>query len=177
MPKAVTLATYFVAEMLNFAAKTSLSAKLRKILKCPLDEKPLEYPRRSSCAAEQFHSDASLKAVDRQAPNNSKNWQWMTEVRSHSLPSRHPPGAVLQQDNARPNVAKTVRDFCSTQNKQLLLWLAYRLLSRRGFGYLASILGSTSCSLKRRTCCASKQYGILFHKQRFRICLTPCHVV
>ncbi|GFY11496.1 uncharacterized protein TNCV_3183341 [Trichonephila clavipes] len=34
---------------------------------------------RSSCAAEQFHSDTSLEAVDRQAPNNSKNWQWMKE--------------------------------------------------------------------------------------------------
>ncbi|GFX71760.1 hypothetical protein TNCV_4132061 [Trichonephila clavipes] len=29
---------------------------------------------RSSYAAEQFHSDASLEAVDRRAPNNSKNW-------------------------------------------------------------------------------------------------------
>ncbi|GFV12190.1 GATOR complex protein NPRL3 [Trichonephila clavipes] len=33
----------------------------------------------SSCAAEQFHSDASLEAVDRRALNNSKNWQWTTE--------------------------------------------------------------------------------------------------
>ncbi|GFU38713.1 transposable element Tc1 transposase [Trichonephila clavipes] len=30
------------------------------------------------------------------------------------------PGAILQQDNARPHFAKTVRDFCSTQHKQLL---------------------------------------------------------
>ncbi|GFU87451.1 uncharacterized protein TNCV_2445851 [Trichonephila clavipes] len=34
---------------------------------------------RSSCAAEQFHSDTSLEAVDRRAPNNSKNWQRTTE--------------------------------------------------------------------------------------------------
>ncbi|GFX21118.1 uncharacterized protein TNCV_4366971 [Trichonephila clavipes] len=34
---------------------------------------------RSSCAVEQFHSDASLEAEDRRAPNNSKNWKWMTE--------------------------------------------------------------------------------------------------
>ncbi|PRD35569.1 UNVERIFIED_CONTAM: NACHT and WD repeat domain-containing protein 2 [Trichonephila clavipes] len=34
---------------------------------------------KSSCAAEQFHSDASLQTVDRRAPNNSKNWQCMTE--------------------------------------------------------------------------------------------------
>ncbi|GFV09730.1 hypothetical protein TNCV_2597851 [Trichonephila clavipes] len=34
---------------------------------------------RSSCAVEQFHSDASLEAVDRRVPNNSKNCQWTTE--------------------------------------------------------------------------------------------------
>ncbi|GFT10412.1 transposable element Tc1 transposase [Trichonephila clavipes] len=33
----------------------------------------------SLCAAEQFHSDASLDAVDRKAPNNSKNWQWIAK--------------------------------------------------------------------------------------------------
>ncbi|GFW25201.1 uncharacterized protein TNCV_2262591 [Trichonephila clavipes] len=33
----------------------------------------------SSWAAEQFHSDASLKAVDRRAPKSLKNWQWATE--------------------------------------------------------------------------------------------------
>ncbi|GFV01069.1 hypothetical protein TNCV_1009901 [Trichonephila clavipes] len=33
----------------------------------------------SSCAAEQFHSDESLEAVDQRAPNNSKNWQWTVE--------------------------------------------------------------------------------------------------
>ncbi|GFV48498.1 uncharacterized protein TNCV_2395631 [Trichonephila clavipes] len=34
---------------------------------------------RSSCAAEQLHIDSSLEAVDRRAPNNSKNWQWTME--------------------------------------------------------------------------------------------------
>ncbi|GFV98713.1 transposable element Tc1 transposase [Trichonephila clavipes] len=34
---------------------------------------------RGSCVAEQFHSDASLEAVDRRAPSNSKNWQWTAE--------------------------------------------------------------------------------------------------
>ncbi|GFX99282.1 hypothetical protein TNCV_2494631 [Trichonephila clavipes] len=33
----------------------------------------------SSCAVEQFHSDASLEAVDQRALNNSRNWQWTTE--------------------------------------------------------------------------------------------------
>ncbi|GFY20239.1 transposable element Tcb2 transposase [Trichonephila clavipes] len=35
------------------------------------------------------------------------------------------PGAIFEQDNARPRVAKTVRDFCSAQHVQLLPWSAY----------------------------------------------------
>ncbi|GFW39641.1 transposable element Tcb2 transposase [Trichonephila clavipes] len=35
------------------------------------------------------------------------------------------PGAVFQQDNARPHVANTVRDFCSAQHMLLLPWPAY----------------------------------------------------
>ncbi|GFV66548.1 hypothetical protein TNCV_3894411 [Trichonephila clavipes] len=35
------------------------------------------------------------------------------------------PGAIFQQDNARPHVAKTVRDFCSAQHMQILSWPAY----------------------------------------------------
>ncbi|GFX57356.1 transposable element Tc1 transposase [Trichonephila clavipes] len=30
------------------------------------------------------------------------------------------PGVIFQQDNVRPNVAKTVRDFCSAKHMQLL---------------------------------------------------------
>ncbi|GFY02561.1 transposable element Tcb1 transposase [Trichonephila clavipes] len=35
------------------------------------------------------------------------------------------PGAIFQQDNAQPHVAKTVQDFCSAQHMQLLPWSAY----------------------------------------------------
>ncbi|GFS49180.1 transposable element Tcb2 transposase [Trichonephila clavipes] len=35
------------------------------------------------------------------------------------------PGVIFQQDNARPHVAKTVRDFCLAQHMQLLPWPAY----------------------------------------------------
>ncbi|GFW40648.1 transposable element Tc1 transposase [Trichonephila clavipes] len=35
------------------------------------------------------------------------------------------PGAVFQHDNARPYVAKTVRDFCSAQHMQILPWPAF----------------------------------------------------
>ncbi|GFU51840.1 transposable element Tcb2 transposase [Trichonephila clavipes] len=34
-------------------------------------------------------------------------------------------GAIFQQDNVRPHVAKAVRYFCSAQHMQLLPWLAY----------------------------------------------------
>ncbi|GFV32717.1 hypothetical protein TNCV_3890751 [Trichonephila clavipes] len=35
------------------------------------------------------------------------------------------PGAIFQQGNARPHVAKAVRDFCSAQHMKLLPWPAY----------------------------------------------------
>ncbi|GFT47106.1 hypothetical protein TNCV_3747551 [Trichonephila clavipes] len=48
-------------------------------------------------------------------------------ARSRSLPSRYQwrPQGIFQQDNARPHVAKTIRDFCSAQHMQLLPWPAY----------------------------------------------------
>ncbi|GFU70294.1 transposable element Tcb2 transposase [Trichonephila clavipes] len=44
--------------------------------------------------------------------------QYFTERHSDITPR-------LMQDNARPHVAKTVRNFCSAQHMQLLLWPAY----------------------------------------------------
>ena len=35
------------------------------------------------------------------------------------------PGTIFQQNNAGPHVAKTIRDFCSAQQMQLLPWVAY----------------------------------------------------
>ncbi|GFT59496.1 transposable element Tc1 transposase [Trichonephila clavipes] len=35
------------------------------------------------------------------------------------------PGAIFQQDSARPHVSKTVRDFCSAQHMKLFPWHAY----------------------------------------------------
>ena len=35
------------------------------------------------------------------------------------------PGAIFQQNNARPHVAKTVPDFCLAQHMQLPPWPAY----------------------------------------------------
>ncbi|GFT03880.1 transposable element Tc1 transposase [Trichonephila clavipes] len=35
------------------------------------------------------------------------------------------PGALFQQNNARPHVAKSARDFCSTQHMQVLPWPSF----------------------------------------------------
>ncbi|GFU77207.1 transposable element Tcb2 transposase [Trichonephila clavipes] len=43
--------------------------------------------------------------------------QWSTATRL--------PGAVFQQDNARPHVAKTVKSYLDSQQAQLLPWPAY----------------------------------------------------
>ncbi|GFT59148.1 transposable element Tc1 transposase [Trichonephila clavipes] len=45
--------------------------------------------------------------------------------RFHSLRIEGSPGAIFQQDNARPLVTKTVRDFCSAQHMQLPPWPTY----------------------------------------------------
>ncbi|GFT70255.1 transposable element Tc1 transposase [Trichonephila clavipes] len=90
---------------------------------------------------------------------------------------------IFQQDIARPHVAKTVRDFFSVQHIQLLPWPAYSpdmspielvwdLVGRR---FARDPL--PAASKDENFCCAYKQYGVLFHKQTFKICLTPCYGV
>ncbi|GFU60483.1 transposable element Tc1 transposase [Trichonephila clavipes] len=72
------------------------------------------------------------------------------------------------QDNAHPNVAKTVRDFCSAQHMQRLPWPAYSpdmspiehvwdLVGRR---FARDLRPAAS----KDNCCAYKQYEILLHK-------------
>ena len=51
------------------------------------------------------------------------------------------PGAIFQQDNASPHVAKIVRDFCSPQRMQLPLW--------PGYPPDMSSIESVFCSFKR----------------------------
>ncbi|GFS68183.1 transposable element Tcb2 transposase [Trichonephila clavipes] len=169
----------------------------------------------SSCAAEQFHSGASLETVDQQAP---KNCQWMTEGNVSARQSIHTPydrtassrqlatrwstatgalmlvssirrhllhrglraklevvpflkgipGAIFQQDDARPHVAKTLRDFCSAQHMQLLPGPAYS--TEYVWDLAGQRLAHDSGPGTSRTsfCCAYKQYGIFFHKQTFK---------
>ncbi|GFY19581.1 transposable element Tc1 transposase [Trichonephila clavipes] len=47
--------------------------------------------------------------------------------RSNLLRIEGIPGAIFQQDNARPHAAKTVREFCSAQRMQRLPSFAYSL--------------------------------------------------
>ncbi|GFY02562.1 hypothetical protein TNCV_3504421 [Trichonephila clavipes] len=45
-----------------------------------LGEGGISYHAIGARVQEQLHSDASLEAVDKRAPNNSNNWQWRTET-------------------------------------------------------------------------------------------------
>ncbi|GFX96367.1 uncharacterized protein TNCV_2054861 [Trichonephila clavipes] len=89
------------------------------------------------------------------------------------------PRAIFQQDNARPHVAKTVRDFCSAQHMQLLPLPAFSLDMSpiEHVWYLVGRRLARDPLQKTNFCFAYKQYGILFHKQAFKFCLTLCYVV
>ncbi|GFW27041.1 uncharacterized protein TNCV_92671 [Trichonephila clavipes] len=98
-----------------------------------------------------------------------------------SFPSFKASLEFFQQDDARPHVGKTVQDFCSAQHMQLLPWPTnspnispiehvWGLVGQR------LVRDPRPAALKDEICCAYKQYGILFHKQTFKICLTACHI-
>ncbi|GFU97466.1 transposable element Tcb2 transposase [Trichonephila clavipes] len=89
------------------------------------------------------------------------------------------PGAIFQQDN----VAKTVRDFCSAQHMQLLPWPAYSSYMSP-IEHVWDLVGRRlahnprpAASKAKLLLCIQAIHGILVHKQTFKICLTPCHVV
>ncbi|GFT78124.1 transposable element Tc1 transposase [Trichonephila clavipes] len=127
-----------------------------------------------------YHGRSNLQRIEGNLNSN-------TYVREVLQPEVVPflegiPGAIFQLDNARPHVAKTVRDFCSAQHMQLLLWPAYSLdmwpiehvwVWLVGISLVIHVLQLQ----KTNFCCAYKQYGILFHKQTFKICSNPCYVV
>ncbi|GFU53488.1 hypothetical protein TNCV_3169221 [Trichonephila clavipes] len=86
------------------------------------------------------------------------------------------PVAIFQQDNVPPHVAKTVQDLCSNQHIQLLSWPAYSTdLSL--IEHVWHLVGRGLARDPRRAASKDKQYGILFHKHTFKICLTPYHVL
>ncbi|GFS71436.1 uncharacterized protein TNCV_5051401 [Trichonephila clavipes] len=78
------------------------------------------------------------------------------------------PGAIFQQDNPRPHVAKTVRNFCSTQHIQLLPWPAYSpdMSSIEHVWLVGVLLVIRVLQLQKTTFRgAFKQYGILSHNR------------
>ncbi|GFV25878.1 hypothetical protein TNCV_3868461 [Trichonephila clavipes] len=91
-------------------------------------------------------------------------------------------GAVLQQNNARPDVAKTVQDFCSAQHIQLLPLSAYSSVMEP-IQCVWDLVGSRLTREPRTA--ASKElllriqaiWKSLLQKQTFKIYLTPCHVL
>ncbi|GFW72202.1 hypothetical protein TNCV_702391 [Trichonephila clavipes] len=70
------------------------------------------------CGALLYHGRSNLLRVE----GNLNSNRYVREVLQPKvvpfLQGIH--GAIFQQDNARPQVAKTVRDFCSAQHMQLL---------------------------------------------------------
>ncbi|GFX19726.1 transposable element Tcb2 transposase [Trichonephila clavipes] len=111
--------------------------------------------------------------------------QWAHEHRACATPEVVPflqgiLGAIFQQNNAHLHVTKTVRDFSSAKHMQLLPRPAD---SHSDMSPIQCVLVGVPLLIrvlqfqKTNFCCACKQYGIIFHKQTFKICLTPCHVV
>ncbi|GFW12453.1 uncharacterized protein TNCV_817061 [Trichonephila clavipes] len=105
--------------------------------------------------------------------------QWTDEHRT----TRKTGSGRWKQDNARPHVSKSVRDFCSAQHMELLPWPAYSP-DMSSIEHVWDLVGRRLARdprvlqrQKTNFCCAYKQHGIFFHKQTFKICLTPCHVV
>ncbi|GFX48066.1 uncharacterized protein TNCV_4114011 [Trichonephila clavipes] len=87
----------------------------------------------------------------------------------------------LQRIKDNINSNKYVREVLLPEVVPFLCLLIHRitrLLSPCGIWFV--VVSLLICALqfqKTNVCCACKQYRILFHKQIFKICLTPCHVV
>ncbi|PRD28384.1 UNVERIFIED_CONTAM: tc3a [Trichonephila clavipes] len=83
------------------------------------------------------------------------------------------PGTIFQQDNARPHVAKPVRDFCSAQHMQLLPWPAYSpdMSPIERMWLIGVSLVILVLQLQKRNFSAHTS------NMEFKICLTSCHVV
>ena len=65
-----------------------------------------------SCAAEQFDSDASLEAEDQRAPNNLKNWRWMTVVNVRARQSTPAPHGCELRHSFHQAVGNTLVYSC-----------------------------------------------------------------
>ena len=92
------------------------------------------------------------------------------------------PGATFQQENARVLVAKitqtSVQPNACNFFFRLLIRQICRLFSTCGICLVGVFLVIRVLLLQNTNLvCAYKQYEIFYHKQTFKICLTPCDVV
>ncbi|GFW14575.1 transposable element Tcb2 transposase [Trichonephila clavipes] len=73
----------------------------------------------------------------------------------------HPWSHIFQQDNARPHVAKTIRDFCSAQHMRLFPWPAYS----PDMSPIEHVWGLVGRHLARDSCPASSKDELLLRIQ------------
>ncbi|GFV55830.1 uncharacterized protein TNCV_3321191 [Trichonephila clavipes] len=102
---------------------------------------------------------------------------------SPSFPLRHPSLELSFSRIMHANMLQRLfRDFYSTKHMQHLPWPAFSL----DISPIEHVWDLVGRRLARDPCPAAskdelllriQQYGILFHKQTFKICSTPCHVV
>ncbi|GFX45528.1 transposable element Tcb2 transposase [Trichonephila clavipes] len=80
----------------------------------------------------------------------------------------------VKHDNSHPHGVKTVRDFCSAQHMEFLPWPAYSP-DMSPIEHVWDFVGRrlAPAASKDEFFRAYKQYGILFYKQTFKICLIP----
>ncbi|GFU00720.1 uncharacterized protein TNCV_4818771 [Trichonephila clavipes] len=77
---------------------------------------------KSSYAVEQFHRDASLEAVDRRAPTNSKNWQWTMEDESRFNLWDHDGRICVRRNAGERYLPECVIERHSDQTPGVIVW-------------------------------------------------------
>ncbi|GFV28262.1 transposable element Tc1 transposase [Trichonephila clavipes] len=137
-------------------------------------------PRVMFWRAISYHGRSNLLRI----PRNLNSHRYVPEVLQPEVVIflQGIPGAMFQQDNVCPHVLNTFRVFCSAQHMKLFSWPAYSsdmspIEHVWDFFVGASLLIRAMQLQNMNFCCAYKKYGVVLHKQTFKICLTLCHVV
>ena len=87
-------------------------------------------------------------------------------------------GTMLQWDNFRPHVSKTVQPNTWNFFLSLIIHRIYKLLSTCGIWLVSVSLVIRDLQLQKMQFDRTyKKYGIILQNQTFKICLTQCHVV
>ncbi|GFV02623.1 transposable element Tcb2 transposase [Trichonephila clavipes] len=95
----------------------------RHIPECIIERHSGRTPRVKVCGAIAYHGRSQLLRI----VGNLNSTRYINEVlQPQAIPFLQGlPGAVFQQGNARPYVAKTVKSYLNSQQIQLLFWPAY----------------------------------------------------